>query len=165
MPQHHLAQLNIARMKFPIESPGMKDFVDNLDTVNGLADRAPGFVWRLQTEEGNATDIDFFGPDTLVNMSVWKDVESLHHFVYRTAHAGIMSRRKEWFEKMNESYTVLWWIPKGRSPTLEEAREKLDLLRANGPGPAAFTFKKAFPPPDAGDSKDVIELDDLCPAL
>jgi hypothetical protein len=152
-------------MKFPIESPGMKDFVDNLDTVNALADRAPGFVWRLQTEEGNATDIDFFGPGTLVNMSLWKDVESLHDYVYRTAHAGIMSRRKEWFERMKEPYTVLWWIHRGRTPTLEEAREKLELLRANGPGPDAFTFKKAFPPPDAGSGADVMELDDLCPAL
>lgn len=163
MSRYNLAQLNIARMKFPLESPEMVDFVDNLQRINALADASPGFVWRLQTEEGDATAVDFMGPGMLVNMSVWKDVESLHNYVYRSAHAAIMSRRKEWFERMMESYTVLWWIPKGTTPTPEEAQEKLARLRENGPTPGAFTFKKTFPPPDAGE-RSTEQFDDLCPA-
>jgi hypothetical protein len=148
MTSYHLAQLNIAKMKYPAESTEMADFMNNLDRFNALADTSPGFIWRLQTEEGNATDIDFFGPDILANMSVWEDSQSLHDYVYRTGHAQIMSRRKEWFERFEESYTVLWWIPAGTIPTLEEANEKLNVLRMLGPTAAAFTFKQTFPAPD-----------------
>ena len=147
MSSYHLAQLNIAKMKYPAEAPEMADFTNNLERINALADQSPGFIWRLQTEEGDATAIDFFGPDILVNMSVWLDGESLHDYVYRTSHARIMSRRKEWFERFEDSYTVLWWIPEGHIPTLEEANEKLELLRANGPTAEAFTFKQGFPAP------------------
>lgn len=163
MSKYNLAQLNIADMKYPIESPEMSEFVENLEPINALADQSPGFVWRLQTEEGDATSIDFFGPGVLVNMSAWTDVESLHNYVYRSAHARIMSRRKEWFDRMQESYTVLWWIPEGHIPTLEEAREKLWQLRANGPTPNAFTFKKTFPAPDAVEAVED-QFEDLCPA-
>lgn len=145
MSSYHLAQLNIARMKYPAESPEMADFMNNLDRINALAESSPGFIWRLQTDEGDATGIDYFGPDILVNMSVWRDSKSLHDYVYRTSHAQIMSRRKEWFERFEEAYTVLWWIPAGDLPTLDEANEKLELLRANGPTAAAFTFKLEFP--------------------
>jgi len=144
----HLAQLNIAKMKYPAEATEMADFMNNLDRFNALADESPGFIWRLQTEEGDATGIDFFGPDILVNMSIWKDSKSLHEYVYRTAHAQIMSRRKEWFERFEDSYTVLWWIPAGEIPSLDEANEKLELLRALGPTAAAFTFKQTFTAPD-----------------
>lgn len=163
MSRYDLAQLNVANVKYPLESPEMADFVDNLDRINALADRSPGFVWRLQTEEGDATAVDFMGPDMLVNMSVWEDVESLHNYVYRTAHAEIMSRRKEWFERMTESYTVLWWIPEGTVPTPQEARRKLAQLRENGPTPGAFTFKKTFPPPAARE-RSMQAFEDLCPA-
>ena len=92
-------------------------------------------------------NIDFFGPDILVNMSVWKDSKSLHEYVYRTSHAQIMSRRKEWFERFENSYTVLWWIPEGHIPTLGEANDRLELLRAVGPTVEAFTFKQDFSMP------------------
>jgi hypothetical protein len=162
MTAYHLAQLNIANMKYSIESPEMSDFVDNLDRINALAEDSPGFVWRLQTDDGDATSIRFFGADTLVNMSVWEDVESLHDYVYRTAHSKIMSRRKEWFERINETYTVLWWIRKDNIPTLAEAKEKLDLLRTLGPTPEAFTFKKVFPAPGMKRKDTVEKLDDRC---
>ena len=144
MSSYHLAQLNIAKMKYPAEAPEMVEFMNNLDRINALAEQSPGFIWRLQTEDGDATGIDFFGPDILVNMSIWKDSKSLHEYVYRTSHAQIMSRRKEWFERFEDSYTVLWWIPEGHIPTLEEANEKLELLRAEGPTAEAFTFKQDF---------------------
>ncbi|MFZ0488155.1 MAG: DUF3291 domain-containing protein [Arenicellales bacterium] len=162
MAKYQLAQLNIARMKYPLESPGMGDFVANLEDVNALADASPGFVWRLQSEDGDATSIRFFGPDTVVNMSVWEDVASLHGFVYRSAHTAVMGRRKEWFERMREAYTVLWWIPRGSLPTLEQARSRLELLRSKGPTEAAFTFKKAFAAPDT--EREIDEFEDLCPA-
>ncbi|MBV7330008.1 DUF3291 domain-containing protein [Chloroflexi bacterium TSY] len=165
MTSYQLAQLNIAQLKYAINSPEMSDFVNNLDRINALADSAPGFVWRLQTEDGDATSIRFFGSDTLVNMSIWEDVASLHDYVYRTAHAEIMSRRKEWFERMEEAYTVLWWIPKGKIPSLNEAKERLEKLRLLGPTIEAFTFKKVFPPPDMQKVVPTEEFDDLCPAI
>ncbi len=164
MPQYHLAQLNIARMKYSLELPEMSDFVANLDRINALAESSPGFVWRLQAEDGDATSIKFFGPDILVNMSVWTDVELLHNYIYRTAHTKIMSRRKEWFQRIDDAYTVLWWIPKGSIPTLDEAKEKLLRLKNYGPTAEAFTFKKAFPGPDIGVDETINEFDDLCPA-
>jgi len=142
----HLAQLNIAQMKFAIDAPELAEFVARLDDVNALADGSPGFVWRLQTEDGDATAIDYFGPEYLVNMSVWEDVESLHNYVYRTAHNEVMARRKEWFERMLEVYSVLWWIPAGTIPTIAEADQRLQNLRQNGPTAEAFTFKKIFAP-------------------
>ena len=147
MPSYYLAQLNIAKMKFPIESPEMFEFVDNLENINALAEHSPGFVWRLQTEDGDATGIDFFGADVLVNMSIWENVESLHSYVYKTAHAKIMSRRKEWFNRVEEAYTVLWWTPEGTIPPLDEAKSKLELLKAQGPTTEAFSIKQAFPSP------------------
>ena len=147
MLHYQLAQLNIAKMKYSIASDEMTDFVDNLENINALAERSPGFVWRLQTEEGDATSIDFFGPDVLVKMSIWADIESLHSYVYKTAHAKIMSRRKEWFHRVDEAYTVLWWIAEGQIPTLAEAGEKLEQLKSAGHGPLAFSFKQAYPPP------------------
>ena len=146
MSEYHLAQLNIAKMKFPLDDPQMAAFVERLDEVNALADDAPGFVWRLQTEDGDATAIDFFGADTLVNLSVWRDVEALRNYTFRSAHKEVLARRHEWFDRMEEAYSVLWWIPAGHVPTLEEASERLDSLRSDGPGPRAFTFKQLFDP-------------------
>jgi len=133
-------------MKFAIDAPELAEFVARLDDVNALADGCPGFVWRLQTEDGDATAIDYFGPEYLVNMSVWEDVESLHNYIYRTAHNEVMARRKEWFERMLEVYSVLWWIPAGTIPTIAEADQRLQNLRQNGPTAEAFTFKKLFAP-------------------
>src|SRR5215470_13546253 len=110
MSQYELAQLNIAVMKGPLESPGMADFVANLDRINALADRSAGFVWRLQTEGGDATALRPMGENILVNMSVWKDVASLTAFVYRSAHVEILRRRQEWFDRMSDAYAVLWWV-------------------------------------------------------
>src|ERR1700730_11427960 len=123
-----LAQLNIALMREPLESPRMADFVANLDRINALAESSPGFVWRLQTEEGDATALRPLGEDTLVNMSVWRDAASLTAYVYRSAHVEIMRRRKEWFERMPDAYVVLWWVVKGQRPSLAQALEKLALL-------------------------------------
>ena len=144
MSRYHLAQLNIAKMKFAIDDPGMAGFVARLDDINALADAAPGFVWRLQTEDGDATGVDYFGADALVNMSVWEDRDSLHNYIYRSAHSEVMALRKQWFERMTEAYSVLWWIAEGHVPTLDEASERLECLRQQGPGPGAFTFKQAF---------------------
>lgn len=149
MQEYELAQLNIALMVAPIESPILKDFVDSLDRINELAENSPGYVWRFQTEDGNATAIRPFGEEYLVNLSVWKDIEALHGYVYRSTHAELMRRRKQWFHEIREAYTVLWWIPEGRRPTVYEAKRKLELLREWGPSPEAFTFKKRFPKPSA----------------
>ena len=142
---YHLAQLNIAKLKFAIDAPELADFGARYDEVNALADDSPGFVWRLQIEDDDATAIDYFGPEYLVNMSVWEDVEALHDFIYRTAHNEVMARRKEWFERMLEVYAVLWWIPAGTVPTVAQADERLQSLRQNGVTAEAFTFKQIFP--------------------
>ena len=144
---HHIAQLNIARFKAPIDDPSMAGFVEQLDPINELADGWPGFVWRLQTDEGNATAIRAFDDDLLlVNMSVWESVDALGEFVYRSGHVEVMRRRREWAERMAEAYMCLWWIPAGEIPTVEEAKERLYHLRRHGPTPHAFTFKRRFAP-------------------
>ncbi len=146
MSEYQLAQLNIARLKYGFDDPELADFVARLEEVNALADESPGFVWRLQTEEGDATAIDYFGSDYLVNMSVWQDIESLRDYAFRSAHKEVLSRRHEWFERMEDAYAVLWWIPAGTIPTVEEAGERLDSLRAHGPNARAFSFKQIFEP-------------------
>lgn len=164
MSAYELAQLNIAVMKAPLESPTMADFVANLDRINALAESSPGFVWRLKTDEGNATALRPLGDETLVNISVWKDVASLNSFVYRSAHVQIMKRRKEWFERAREAYAVLWWVPRGHRPELAEAAARLELLRARGPTREAFTFRNAFLPPDAPQPSAPFAFGDECPA-
>ena len=164
MSVHELAQLNIATMNEPLESPGMADFVANLDRVNALAESSPGFVWRLQTEEGDATAVRPLGDDVLVNMSVWRDVESLNKYVYGSAHVEIMRRRKEWFQRMKDAYVVLWWVSKGHRPTVQEAIAKLERLRRAGPTEAAFTFRRAFPAPDAPQAGASFGFRNECPA-
>ena len=145
----NLAQLNIGRLRAPIDSPETAEFVENLDVVNTAAESAPGFVWR-NVDEGsnNATTISPF-PDPLIitNLSVWKSIDALGEFVRSASHRPFMLRRSEWFEPMREHYLVLWWIPNLHIPTLDEAIGRLDLLRAHGPTPQAFTFKDRFPPP------------------
>ena len=144
MSAYHLAQLNIAKMKFAIDDPELADFVARLEDINALADESPGFVWRLQTEDGDATAIDHFGPDYLVNMSVWRDVDSLHNYVYRSTHTEVMAQRKRWFDRTLEVCSVLWWIPAGTVPTIAQAVERLQRLRQNSPTAEALTFKQIF---------------------
>jgi Domain of unknown function (DUF3291) len=165
MSAFELAQLNIGVIRGAIDSPVMAEFAANLDRINVLAERTPGFVWRLQTEEGNATAIRPYpeNENMAVNMSVWKDVDSLRLFVFHSEHAAIMRRRSEWFEKMNEAFLVLWWVPKGHRPGIEEAKARLELLRRKGPTAEAFTFRQAYPPPDAPQSSPAA-FGDECPA-
>ncbi|MDR6532630.1 hypothetical protein J2800_003388 [Caulobacter rhizosphaerae] len=153
----HLAQVNIGRLRAPIDHPMIKDFADNLDPINALAEASPGFVWRLTGDGNNATDLQPFD-DALVaiNMSVWTDVPSLGAYVYRSGHVQFMRRRREWFEHM-DLYMVLWWVPAGHRPTIEEAKAKLALLEAHGPTPEAFTFKIPFPAPDEASVESVLD--------
>jgi hypothetical protein len=145
---YQLAQLNIARMRFPLESPEMADFVNNLDRINELADSSEGFVWRLQGDGNDATSLRPFDDDfIIVNMSVWQNLESLKNYVYKSAHTDILKRRAEWFEKMRDAMVVMWWIPTGHIPTVTESKERLEHLRTNGSSAFAFSFREAFPAP------------------
>ena len=147
-PLARLAQINVARMLYPIDHSGMAAFVRALDPINALADGAPGFVWRLQDESGNATAIDAFDdPMVIVNMSVWVSIEALFGFVYQSGHTAIMRQRKAWFEKPAEAHMALWWIAVGTLPSPQEGKERLLHLRAYGPSAFAFSFKQRFAPP------------------
>jgi hypothetical protein len=135
----HLAQLNIARLKFPIEDPRVADFVANLDRVNGIAERSQGFVWRLQDDTGNATDIQAYDdPAVIVNLSVWQDAECLEHFVWNTVHKQFYRRRAEWFSAMEAQHFAMWWVEEGHEPTAHEAKARLEHLQANGDSDFAF---------------------------
>lgn len=148
MGQYHIAQVNIGRVKAPVEDPIMAGFVARLDEINALAERSPGFVWRLQTSEGNATYFRPYPKDDriLINMSVWQTIESLRHYVYQTAHAELLRQRQAWFEKFAGSYTALWWVPAGHRPGMDEATKRLAHLEKHGPTQFAFTFKATFEP-------------------
>ncbi|HSC84956.1 MAG TPA: DUF3291 domain-containing protein [Pseudomonas sp.] len=150
MSRYQLAQLNIATMKEPLESPGMVDFVANLERINALAEASPGYIWRLQDEEGDATALRPFGAEVLVNMSVWRDVQALSDYVYKSAHTEMLKRRREWFEKVDEAHMVLWWVPSGHQPGIDEAAERLAYFRAHGPSAHAFSFRQAFAAPAVG---------------
>ena len=145
---YQLAQLNIAQFRLPQEHPANAGFVNNLDRVNAVAESQPGFVWRFTGEGNDALDVQAFAdPLIAVNLSVWQDIHSLVDFVYRNEdHKAIMRRRKEWFDKI-DFHLVLWWIEQDRTPTLEEAKIRLELLKQNGPTYAAFSFKQPFAPP------------------
>jgi uncharacterized protein DUF3291 len=146
----HLAQLNLARLLHPLADPRIRDFVDGLEHINALADGAEGFVWRLKSDSGNATDIHHpwsEDPFLLVNMSVWKGPEQLRQYVYRSGHREYFQRRAEWFEKPTEPHYVLWWVPEGHVPSLEEARDRLEHYRRHGATAHAFWFGSLFPAP------------------
>jgi uncharacterized protein DUF3291 len=155
--RYHLAQANIGRFRGPIESDVMEGFRVQLDRINAIADQSPGFVWRLQTEDGNATAIRPYAGDDLmaINLSVWESLESLQHYVYKSGHVETLRARKQWFEPLEGPILVLWWIPAGQIPAVTEAQERLARLKAHGPTPYAFTFRTPFPAPDddAGDAE------------
>jgi hypothetical protein len=164
--QYVVAQVNVGRLVAPLDSPQLAGFTGQLDAVNAVADAAPGFVWRLQTEDGNATGLRAFESDAegadggiLVNMSVWQSVEALASYVYGPEHLAVLRRRREWFERLTDAYAALWWIPRGHIPTVTEAEERVKHLRAHGPTPWAFTMKVHFPAPGpAADHADAEPL-------
>jgi hypothetical protein len=146
---YHLAQLNVGLVRAPTDSPRLADFMAGIDPVNAAADATPGLVWRLQDGDGpGATALRPRGPDFMVNMSVWESLEALRDFVYRNGpHLDFMRRRREWFHRMGEQHLVLWWVPAGHIPDLDEALSRLDLIRSDGPTPLAFTFHEPYPAP------------------
>ena len=143
--RYHLAQLNIARMVAPLDSPLMAEFVAALDSVNRAAELSPGFVWRLT----NATSVQPYGPGVLVNMSIWETVEALKAFTYTGSHVQVFRKRAEWFHPHERPYMVMWWVPAGHVPGMEEAMERLELRRRQGDTAEAFSFAGVFPPPQA----------------
>jgi len=146
----HLAQINIGRIKAPFDDPSMSGFVSRLDEINALADRSPGFVWRLQTAAGNATELRPYDDDRIaINMSVWESLEHLRAYVYSSAHAEVLRQRRDWFEKFDRVFLALWWIPAGHIPSIDEAKARLASLEESGPTPFAFTFKTTFTPDEA----------------
>lgn len=160
MARFHLAQVNIGRFVAPLDDPRMEGFRSQLDPINALADRSPGFVWRLQTEAGNATAIRPMDDDErlAINMSVWTSLEALRTYVYESAHVGPLRDRKRWFEPMEGPILALWWIPAGHIPTVADGMDRLAHLKVHGPTAHAFTFRAPFPAPDS-ESTDVVELD------
>ena len=156
-----LAQVNIGRLRARVDDPLIAEFVAALERINAVADAAPGFVWRLQTEDGNATAIRPVDDDELlaINLSVWESVEALADYVYRSEHVEFMRRRREWFERFGTSYLALWWTRAGTIPTVPEAMARIAQLDRDGPTPAAFTFKHRFAPPHDGSRVDADERD------
>lgn len=144
--QWHLAELNIGRIAAPLDDPRMADFTNNLELINGLADRSPGFVWRL-VDEGtdDATNLRPFGEDTIVNLSVWQTPKDLQAYMYRTEHLEFLRRRREWFVPLGDAHSVGWWVPAGHRPDLAEAWDRLKKLRADGPSSEAFTLRAPIP--------------------
>jgi hypothetical protein len=153
----HLAQINVARLLAPIDDPLVAEFVAGLEPVNQLADASPGFVWRLQTEAGNATAVQAYDDELIiVNMSVWESLAHLSDFVYRSAHTEFLRRKRSWFERTVDAQVALWWIEAGSRPAVADGVARLDTLRSKGPTADAFTFRRAFPAPtDAADPQSM----------
>jgi hypothetical protein len=147
-PAWHLAQVNIARMVAPLDSPVMAGFVAKIDEFNALADRSPGFVWRFQGDTGNATDLRPYEDERIIfNLSVWQSPDHLKAYVYRTGHADLIRQRQQWFEHSDQAILALWWIPARHLPSVDEAKDRLQHLREHGPMPRAFSFRQPFPAP------------------
>ena len=163
MTSWNIAQLNVATAKYDLDQPEIADFVNQLDEINELAEESPGFVWRLKDESGNATDVQTTDdPRFIVNMSVWTSVEDLFQFVYKTAHQGVMQRRREWFHRPDGAFQVLWWVEAGHEPDVKEALERLEHFNTHGPSARAFGFKSVFPPPDVSGEVTDLEPEPLC---
>lgn len=145
MKKYHLAQINIAKAKAAMDSEIMRGFVERLEEINTLADKAPGFIWRLKDDAGDASAIQAYDdPSIAVNMSVWEDLDSLKNYVYRSIHVELLQGKKAWFNKMEKSHQALWWIPATHIPTLAEGKQRLGYLQKNGPSVFAFNFSKSF---------------------
>jgi hypothetical protein len=145
MNRYHLAQINLGKVLYPVEDPRMAGFTDNLDKINALAEASEGYVWRLQTDEGNATSIHAFDdPMLLLNMSVWENIEALYQYAYKSEHGEFFAKRREWFGKSDLPTPVLWWIPAGHIPTVEEAIERVNYFAEHGASPYAFNFKTRY---------------------
>ena len=145
---YHLAQINIARLIAPLDDPKIAEFVAQLEPVNRLADHSRGFVWRLQSESGNATDIAYGDdPFIIVNMSVWESIEALGNYAYKSDHARVFRDRAKWFEKLDKPSYCLWWIRAGHIPTVAEGRERLEHYQKHGATPYSFWFSRCFPEP------------------
>jgi hypothetical protein len=164
--KYHIAQVNIALMQAPLEDPLMAEFVSSLDEINALADSSPGFVWRLQTGQGNATDLRPYGYDRILfNLSVWESLEQLQAYVYKSAHGEVMRKRRQWFEKFEGMYFALWWVEAGHIPNVIEAKQKLDYLNEHGASAWTFNFKSPFPAPDQAPESFIAPPFDPCPAV
>ncbi|HEY9801028.1 MAG TPA: DUF3291 domain-containing protein [Leptolyngbyaceae cyanobacterium] len=148
--KYYLAQANIVYMSAPLNDPIMASFVAQLQAINELADKSPGFIWRLQDEtSGNNTDIRAYADERiLLNLSVWESVKALSNYVYRSQHMVVMRNGRHWFKKLDYPTLVLWWIHEENMPTVDEAKERLEYLRQHGPTSYAFSFKKQFPYPN-----------------
>ncbi len=159
----HVAQVNVGRLRAPLDDPLIDDFRNNLDRINALAEVTPGFVWRLQDESGNGTGIKAFDDKLeIVNLTVWESVDALADFAYRSEHVELLRRRRDFFEAPTQPILCLWWIPEGTIPTVEEAVARLEHLRAHGPTPLAFTFRHRFEAD--GDELGLGYQRDVCPA-
>lgn len=162
----HLAQLNVGRLLAPLESETLAGFVAALEPINALADGHQGFVWRLQTDAGDATSIRPTEDDLfLINMSVWSSLQTLRAFVYTTAHVQVLRQRRAWFEQLATSHMVLWWVPAGHIPTVDEAMARLERLRRDGPSPAAFTFRAPFEPQASDPGDPLVDAEFCYPAF
>jgi hypothetical protein len=151
-PAWHFAQYNIARLHEPLDHPATAEFVANLDRVNAIAEASSGFVWRLTDDDSGLSSSyvrAYDDPLTIINLSVWESPEQLQEFVYRSAHTDYLRRRREWFSRPTEAYLVCWWIPAGQVPPVEDAVDRLERLRRDGPGDEAFTLRDLRPAPHA----------------
>ncbi len=161
----HLAQVNIARARGEMTDPVMAEFVARLPEINALADGSPGFVWRLQTEDGDATAVrPYEDARILINLSVWTDLPALRGYVFRSAHAAVMRRRREWFERFDRIYVALWWVPAGHRPSVAEAVARLAYLEQHGPTAFAFSFAAPLGPDGLPMPRESVTPDDACPA-
>jgi Domain of unknown function (DUF3291) len=162
----HLAQVNIGRARGALTDAVMQGFMARLEEINALAERSPGFVWRLQTEDGDATAVrPYPGEDRImINLSAWTDLAALREYVFKSAHAGVMRQRRDWFERFEGVYVALWWVPVGHRPTVGEAVERLAHLEKHGPTPFAFSFQQAFDPEGLPIARERSTWDDACPA-
>ena len=163
MASYELAQINIGKMVAPQGDPSVQEFFDRLDEINALAEQSDGFIWRPQSDAGNATDIlPTVDPTLLINMSVWRDAEALFNYVYKSAHTPVMAKRRQWFERFSGSHQALWWVPAGHRPTVDEGLAKVWHLDRFGPTEMAFTFKRRFDPPGSNTEPVDMNPDPWC---
>lgn len=151
MPEYHLAQLNLGLFRAPLDSDEMAEFHSALEPINALAEATPGFVWRLKDDDGGSSSfVEVPGMDDPLwapNMSVWETRDALKHFMYKSGHASYLRRRTEWFQRPDGLINVLWWIPVGETPTLDDAVRRLRHLEAHGPGQEGFGLRDDVAPP------------------